>query len=61
MDRIIELNYWTWIYISVTKYSNIGEYLENVLYRVIAGNLKIQNNPTSYVNADELVFDSGHG
>jgi hypothetical protein len=24
------------------------------------GNLKIQNNPTAYISADKLVFDSGH-
>jgi hypothetical protein len=28
----------------------------------MAGNLKIQNSPTAYIiNADKLVFDSGHG
>jgi hypothetical protein len=32
-----------------------------VLYRVVAGNLTIQNNPRAYINAEEFVFDSGDG
>jgi hypothetical protein len=34
--------------------------LENVRYRVVVGNSKIQNSPTVYIIADELVSDSGH-
>jgi hypothetical protein len=42
--------------------SQVNRYHENVLYRVVAGNLKIQNSPKSYnINADVLNFDSGHG
>ena len=37
-----------------------NRYLENVLHRVVVGNLKIQNSQTAYRNADELVFDRGH-
>ena len=40
----------------------MNRYLENVLYRGVAGYLiKIQNSPTVYINADEFVFDSDHG
>jgi hypothetical protein len=35
----------------------VNRYLENVLYRVVAGNLKIQNNQIAYINSDELVFE----
>jgi hypothetical protein len=41
--------------------SKMNRYHENVLYRVVVGNLKIQNNPTVHINADGLVCDSGHG
>jgi hypothetical protein len=41
----------------------MNRYLENVLYRVVVGNLKIPNNPTvlQSINSDELLCDSGHG
>ena len=65
MDRNIELselkpNVNLDIKLNISK-SQVNKYLENVLYRVVVGNLKIQNSSTAYINADELVFDSGHG
>jgi hypothetical protein len=39
----------------------MNRYLEILLYRVVAGYLKIQNSPTACINADELVFDSSYG
>jgi hypothetical protein len=33
----------------------MNRYLENVLYQIVVGNLKIQNSPTAYINSDELV------
>ena len=38
----------------------LNRYRENVLYRVLTGNLKFQNRPTAYINGDVLVFKSGH-
>jgi hypothetical protein len=38
-----EFNYKTWFF------KKSGEYLENVLYRVVAGNLKIKNSPTTHI------------
>ena len=40
----------------------MNSYLENLLYRGVAGYLiKIKNSPTAYINADEFGFDSDHG
>jgi hypothetical protein len=63
---------WIWSNLNLNNYklnsliiilkSQVNRYLENVLYRVVAGNLKIQNSPIAYnINADVLDFDSGHG
>jgi hypothetical protein len=49
-----EFKYISWLN---TSKSQVNRYLENVLYRVVAGNLKIQNNQIAYINSDELVFE----
>ena len=57
IKRNVDLN----IKLNISK-SQMNRYLENVLYRGVAGYLiKIQNSPTVYINADEFVFDSDHG
>ena len=44
-----------------TSKSQVNRYLENVLHRVVKDNLKDQYSPRAYINAKELVFDSGYG
>jgi hypothetical protein len=44
-----------------TSKSQVNRYLENVLHRVVKDNLKDQYSPRTYINAKELVFDSGYG
>jgi hypothetical protein len=41
----------------------VNRYLENVLHLVVKDNLKDQYeySPRAYINAKELVFDSGYG